>query len=256
MTAGRVPTRFQDGAVGARTVFAVVVGGSIPSPGAICARLSTIVARKSETRSEAMKARWQDGESRKRMLNRPQIQAKLDAKAEALANGIVECARCHLPKSPDEFPQGRTNRKGSPRYAYCKTCHSENQRVLRLKNKFNLTPEDYDTMMQFQDGLCYICKQPPKKVRLAVDHCHKTGLIRGLLCAFCNRAIAVFRDNEERLQRAVEYLKAPPATQALGEERIGLRGRTSNKAVTRKRLNKDLFQRPKQQVSAVQQEVP
>jgi hypothetical protein len=121
----------------------------------------------------------------------------------------------------------------------------ESARAKRLKFFFNITPEEYDLILKHQNGVCYICHALPTNKRHAVDHCHKTGLIRGELCMRCNRAIAKFRDNAELLLRASQYILNPPATEALGSPRFGLKGRTSNKAKTRHKLNPELGPLPK-----------
>lgn len=138
------------------------------------------------------------------------------------------CTVCQTEKPTEEFKTKTT----------CKSCVSDTQRGVRLKKFFNLATSEYNDILLFQNGNCAICKNPPKTVRLAVDHCHKTGLIRGLLCAMCNRAIGVFRDNVERFRSTTSYLEYPPATRVLGSPRYGLKGRVTNKAKTRDRLNK------------------
>ncbi len=80
--------------------------------------------------------------------------------------------------------------------------------------RFGLTPDDYDQMLAEQGGVCAICCRPERSTnpqsgepkRLAVDHCHKTGRVRGLLCAPCNKAIGAFDESEELLCRAITYL--------------------------------------------------
>lgn len=73
--------------------------------------------------------------------------------------------------------------------------------------KFGLTPGQYAKMLEAQDGLCAICRQPPGTHRLAVDHDHSTGQIRGLLCAPCNVALGGFHDDPARLRSAIAYLE-------------------------------------------------
>jgi len=62
-------------------------------------------------------------------------------------------------------------------------------------------------MSESQGGICAICKKPPQQnKRLAVDHCHTTGDIRGLLCDLCNRGLGFFQDDIERIAIAIVYL--------------------------------------------------
>lgn len=84
-----------------------------------------------------------------------------------------------------------------------------------LKKNFGLSLEAYDVMLAKQQGLCGICKQPEialsprtKKIkRLAVDHSHKTGKIRALLCCRCNTAVGLMREDKVLLTSAIEYLE-------------------------------------------------
>ena len=88
-----------------------------------------------------------------------------------------------------------------------------------------MTEADYATILHHQGGKCAGCRLPPGRIRLAVDHCHKTGRIRGLLCWLCNRAIGVLRDNQATTMNLAQYLYSPPAPAALGHETFGLIGR-------------------------------
>ncbi len=84
-----------------------------------------------------------------------------------------------------------------------------------LKSTFGITLEEYNLMHKSQGGKCKLCRRKETKVinakngkphNLAVDHCHKTNKIRGLLCAACNTAIGHFQDNPELLRRTADYL--------------------------------------------------
>ena len=114
----------------------------------------------------------------------------------------------------------------------------ERARARRLKTLFDLTPAEYEAILEYQRGGCAICARPPGKTRLAVDHNHKTGLVRGLLCWTCNTALGKFRDNDEHVGNAAEYVNDPPATRALERETFGVLGRTTTKRKTRKRREK------------------
>ena len=83
------------------------------------------------------------------------------------------------------------------------------------ERKYGITQDDYDHMLAEQGGVCAICGRPPKTRRLSVDHNHKTGIVRGVLCHICNRGISYFRDDPERLQKAAAYL-------AIGLDRVTL----------------------------------
>ena len=76
-----------------------------------------------------------------------------------------------------------------------------------LRNRYGLKLADYDSFFEAQGGLCAICESPPPhQQRLCIDHNHDTGVICGLLCHSCNRAIGLFGDNPERLRAAIAYL--------------------------------------------------
>lgn len=142
------------------------------------------------------------------------------------------CTRCNQLKPINLFPcVSKTNKK--PR-SQCKQCCAEKQRQIyankpeqyrnysrkrrvkynnihkRIANlrTFGLIIEDYETMLQAQNNQCAICGtvQCTSGKRLAIDHCHLTGKIRGLLCLRCNQAIGKFNDNYFLLQQAADYV--------------------------------------------------
>jgi hypothetical protein len=87
----------------------------------------------------------------------------------------------------------------------------------RLKYRFGITLEQYNLMLQEQSNKCAICGITEKdhtlkmKNKFHVDHCHSTGLIRGLLCNNCNVSLGGFKDSKEILECAIKYLTDPPA---------------------------------------------
>jgi hypothetical protein len=87
----------------------------------------------------------------------------------------------------------------------CKICRNEKA----ILDRHGLTKPQKEAMLIAQDYRCAICGCHQSEINhiLAVDHCHKTGKIRGLLCPECNLGIGKFEDNPEYLKSAVEYLK-------------------------------------------------
>lgn len=87
---------------------------------------------------------------------------------------------------------------------------------------YGLTLEQYEALHEAQGGVCYICQRATGKVRrLAVDHDHATGYVRGLLCKPCNSVLAHFRDDPKVAYRTMKYLVDPPAFETIGEVRPG-----------------------------------
>jgi hypothetical protein len=77
-----------------------------------------------------------------------------------------------------------------------------------MKKHYGITIQDYDRMLEEQEGKCAICKGPPTTFgRLVVDHCHDSKKVRGLLCSHCNRALGGFRDNVDTVIAAAAYLE-------------------------------------------------
>lgn len=81
------------------------------------------------------------------------------------------------------------------------------KKAQRLK-KYGMTPQEKDAMLASQGGVCAICKKAPKHVNVfpAIDHCHTTGVVRGILCSHCNMGIGKFMDSPELLIAAANYL--------------------------------------------------
>lgn len=117
-------------------------------------------------------------------------------KTEINGKPFIWCTSCeqYLPESDKLW----SNRKNDS----CKKC------AINKKNKknYNLSPEDYENLLNKNDGKCHICNISPLK-SLCVDHCHKTNIVRGVLCSECNLGVGLFKDNIDYMKNAIKYLK-------------------------------------------------
>ncbi len=78
---------------------------------------------------------------------------------------------------------------------------------IHLKYTYGVTLVEYDEMFESQNGNCAICGLPEINKRLAVDHCHKTGTVRSLLCNRCNTALGMVEENENTLLSMINYIQ-------------------------------------------------
>ncbi|MFJ7329048.1 endonuclease VII domain-containing protein [Streptomyces cyaneofuscatus] len=125
--------------------------------------------------------------------------------------GYRKCTKC---------ARNRAVRFFTPKGRVCSTCRKETRRAssheARVTATYGLEPGEFQALMDYQGGVCAICRQP-RRYRLDVDHDHQTGLVRGLTCRLCNRRILPgAKDNPETLRSAASYLEHPPAVQFLG----------------------------------------
>lgn len=99
------------------------------------------------------------------------------------------------------------------RYKDKKPQFAKNNRSWVLKTKYGIDLTTYEEMETQQNGLCFLCEEPDVAVgTLAVDHCHVSGKVRSLLCGNCNRALGLFKDNPQLLDKAANYLRAHGGT--------------------------------------------
>jgi hypothetical protein len=122
-------------------------------------------------------------------------------------DGMAPCRRCGRKRPTDEFP---ALRDGKYR---CRDCLTELSREVQARRR-GCTPEQYQALLEKQDGRCAICGVAEghrschgTKCRLAIDHDHRTGATRGLLCNNCNRGLGRFKDSIAILESALRYLK-------------------------------------------------
>lgn len=137
-----------------------------------------------------------------------------------------KCACCGEVKPTTEFTK-RKNREKWGFSPYCRECKHKKAKEYYLDNtekckklarnrdlkKYGITLEDLEKMLRDQDNKCAICGKEiflfgsSKKITAHVDHDHKTGKVRGLLCQECNTGLGKFMDNTDYLLSAVSYLK-------------------------------------------------
>lgn len=131
---------------------------------------------------------------------------------------IRTCKICEQEKDINDF----YNRGNYFTYT-CKICLSEKQKTYEksqvkyskeyyresaVRLKYGLTEKEYNKIYKDQNGKCAICGMPESelKKKLCVDHDHKTGKVRGLLCTLCNQALGSFKDNQSNIENALYYL--------------------------------------------------
>lgn len=98
----------------------------------------------------------------------------------------------------------------------CATHHRRHRNAQKKRNHermvartYGLKPGEYERMYKEQGGVCAICRRATGATkRLAVDHDHNTGLVRGLLCGPCNKLVGYFRNSPEAFDRAAAYLRS------------------------------------------------
>lgn len=105
----------------------------------------------------------------------------------------------------------------SPRCNICRKAREKDQKHdAHLRKTYGITLNDYHKLSATTDNKCFICGGGTSKNYLAVDHDHKSGEVRGLLCATCNKTLGRFRDDAGRFDKAASYLRNPPARTILG----------------------------------------
>lgn len=153
---------------------------------------------------------------------------------------LLECSKCKEPKSLDEMSKDKGRRSGIS--SWCKECRKDNarnwskkypekaeqsrlksiesygknppkyeyMRDYSLRNRYGITSEDYLNILIKQDYKCAICERDSKQMTylLHTDHCHNTGVVRGLLCAPCNVYLGYIKDNTAPLKAAINYLES------------------------------------------------
>ena len=143
-------------------------------------------------------------------------------KTKTFNNVGQECSSCTEFKSYSQFYKSKD--KNSGHKSQCKDCVRQRNREYywtpkgrkyrqekswRENGILDMTVESYEDMLKSQGGCCSICDKTRNKngTRLCVDHDHKTGKVRGLLCHDCNTSLGKMNDDLDLLYRAVSYLE-------------------------------------------------
>ncbi|MFI6684954.1 endonuclease VII domain-containing protein [Streptomyces sp. NPDC050485] len=128
--------------------------------------------------------------------------------------GFWKCTKCQRNRAEKFY----TSTRGRVCASCRKRSRSASSHEARVQATYGLGPGEYSTLLQKQGGKCAVCRQT-RQQRLSVDHCHKTGLVRGLLCRRCNNQLIAkgARDSPTILRNAASYLEDPPAIRMLGK---------------------------------------
>jgi hypothetical protein len=121
---------------------------------------------------------------------------------DRLPAGMLQRADCREIKPVDGFP--RAPKQANGRSSYCKPCKARRDRDRRFVRVYGLTPEQVQAMKDSQGGRCAICRVRPAE---HVDHDHRVGTVRGVLCFPCNAGLGQFGDDPAVLTSAIEYLE-------------------------------------------------
>lgn len=129
----------------------------------------------------------------------------------------TKCRECrnkrnldYMHNHPDLQKRHNEQNKENRKKYYGDPVRKRKYRNFALQKAFGLTVDDYDIMLKRQDGVCAICKRhriAARTYHMVIDHNHKTGVTRGILCNWCNRALGLLGDNIQFLENAIVYLK-------------------------------------------------
>lgn len=108
---------------------------------------------------------------------------------------------------------------------------SQESRDDRLKRQYSITEAQYEAIAAKQNNRCAICHCQQHYQRLSVDHDHKTGMVRGLLCVQCNRGLGRFFDSPLRLRAAADYVERANETWARVSQTQNTKTEVKNVAV-------------------------
>lgn len=149
---------------------------------------------------------------RRRGFESPQHPMKIKYPNNRGTRGVTICKFCG-----EEFETLAIKIRAGKEKFCCKECydkykkeHSYNPKerniLYQKKSKYGLTEPEYKNLFQTQGNKCLICGDSFESTKAFVDHDHKTGKVRGLLCTRCNTLLGMSRDNPDILVNAIKYL--------------------------------------------------
>lgn len=118
------------------------------------------------------------------------------------------CVVCGVTKEDAAFYPNKTAKSGF--YKDCRACRIERQRQYRVKKLYGITDEERSAMYLEQKGCCAGCGRATPRLGymgMQVDHCHRTGKVRGLLCKRCNQTAGLYEDDPRSLRSLAAYLR-------------------------------------------------
>jgi hypothetical protein len=137
------------------------------------------------------------------MIPEPMRMKRTKAIVAAAPAGTSFCAACQSFRDVEDFGKGATT---------CRACASAKTHAAMIAKVYGIDELAYKVLLELQGGKCAICRARPKSKRLAVDHDHKTGAVRGLLCSRCNHDLMGSAWDSLALASALwHYMNTPPA---------------------------------------------
>lgn len=140
------------------------------------------------------------------MEKQPEQMSKDARRQQGLSSWCKDCrkqsSRGWSKANPEKVKETKRNARKKEGYQSLSRCYI-------LNHRYGITLDGYDTLLEEQDGCCAVCnvKQSDKSYHFHVDHCHTTGVVRGLLCSPCNVFLGVIKDDTDALKRAINYLE-------------------------------------------------
>ena len=130
------------------------------------------------------------------------VKKRIQSAADNLAKTRRNCVKCNEEYTPTLSAQ---------KYCSGRCWQSAKRKNRDSLHRVKITETHYEVLFSLQGGKCKICATPSgsngRGDKLAVDHCHESGKIRGLLCHRCNTALGLLKDSQLRMQAAIDYLK-------------------------------------------------